>query len=402
MKLLFIADGRSPIALNWITHLAAGPDEIHLVSTFPCPAVAGVKSQHVIPVAFSGAGGTGKSAPGGAAGGARAIKLRSAVRHWAGPLTIPSAARRLRSLFEDIRPDVVHAMRIPYEGMLAAAADPSAPLLVSIWGNDFTLHAPASPLMRQWTTRTLKRADALQTDCWRDLRLAHSLGFRDGLPELVVPGNGGIRPDIFHPGKKGKGSAGRVGKLLDRIPADVPVIVNPRGFRAYVRNDTFFRSIPLIREHYPDAAFVCPSMEGESEAEMWVQRVGVDTGVYLLPRLTPEEMAQVYARAMITVSISEHDGTPNTLLEAMACDCYPVAGDLDSIREWIEDGVNGSLVCADSPEDLAGAVIAAIRSDDARERALMHNRSLIQERAAQAEVMKAIRAFYAEILGQEG
>ena len=33
-----------------------------------------------------------------------------------------------------------------------------------------------------------------------------------------------------------------------------------------------------------------------------------------------------------------HDGTPNTLLEGMACGCLPVAGDLDSIREWLKPG----------------------------------------------------------------
>jgi len=398
MKLLFVADGRSPIALNWITHLAQGPDEVHVVSTFPCPDVAGVESMHTVPVAFSGAGGAGKTSP----GGTRAIKLRSTIRHWAGPLTIPAAAGKLKTLLDDIRPDLVHAMRIPYEGMLATAADPAAPLLVSIWGNDFTLHAPASPLMRRWTALALQRADALQTDCWRDLRLAHALGFPDGRPELVVPGNGGIRPEIFHPAEGDEPHTGRVAALLASIPVDAPVIVNPRGFRAYVRNDTFFRSIPLVREFCPEAFFVCPSMAGISEAEAWVQRSGAGSSIVLLPRLTPQEMAQVYSRALITISVSEHDGTPNTLLEAMACDCYPIAGDLDSIREWIEDGVNGSLVRADSPEDLAGAVIAALRNDDVRQQALKHNRLLIQERAAQPEVMKTIRAFYTDMLDRTG
>jgi len=36
MRLLFIADGRSPIALNWISHFVESGHEVHLVSTFPC------------------------------------------------------------------------------------------------------------------------------------------------------------------------------------------------------------------------------------------------------------------------------------------------------------------------------------------------------------------------------
>jgi hypothetical protein len=44
------------------------------------------------------------------------------------------------------------------------------------------------------------------------------------------------------------------------------------------------------------------------------------------------------------VSPAIHDGTPNSLLEGMACGCFPVAGDLESIREWITHGQNGLLV----------------------------------------------------------
>jgi glycosyltransferase involved in cell wall biosynthesis len=28
----------------------------------------------------------------------------------------------------------------------------------------------------------------------------------------------------------------------------------------------------------------------------------------------------------------------------MACGCYPVVGDIESLREWITPGVNGSLI----------------------------------------------------------
>ncbi len=35
MRLIFVADGRSPIAINWISGFAAAGHEVHLVSTFP-------------------------------------------------------------------------------------------------------------------------------------------------------------------------------------------------------------------------------------------------------------------------------------------------------------------------------------------------------------------------------
>ena len=98
------------------------------------------------------------------------LSLLTAVRHWLGPLAIRRAAPALARVVEELRPDLVHALRIPFEGILAAAAGPRAPLLLSVWGNDFTLHADSTPWMRAATQRALARADALHADFPRGLR----------------------------------------------------------------------------------------------------------------------------------------------------------------------------------------------------------------------------------------
>ena len=54
--------------------------------------------------------------------GASAVRLRTLARQWLGPLTLSRAAQRLRAVIDQLQPDLVHAMRIPYEGMLAAVA----------------------------------------------------------------------------------------------------------------------------------------------------------------------------------------------------------------------------------------------------------------------------------------
>jgi hypothetical protein len=35
-------------------------------------------------------------------------------------LTIPRSAQKLRAFIQEVQPDIVHAMRVPYEGMLTA------------------------------------------------------------------------------------------------------------------------------------------------------------------------------------------------------------------------------------------------------------------------------------------
>jgi glycosyltransferase involved in cell wall biosynthesis len=324
------------------------------------------------------------------------VRFRTRLRHWLGPLTVGRAARRARDVLQSLRPDLVHAMRIPFEGMIAASADPSAPLLVSVWGNDFTLHAAAAPGMARRTRRVLTRADGLHVDCRRDERLARGWGFAGDRPVLVAPGNGGVRGEVFHPG------AGR--DLAPSSPVALlladgrPLVVNPRGVRAYVRNDTFFRAIPQVRRRIPQAAFLCPAMRGAREAERWVERSGSRAYVHLLPSLSSAEMAAVFAASLTAVSLTEHDGTPNTLLEAMACGCFPVVADLESIREWVEHGVNGLLVDPSDPAAAADALARALTDERLRKQAAVRNAQLVAERASYPKVMREAEELYQRLV----
>jgi len=108
-------------------------------------------------------------------------------------------------------------------------------------------------------------------------------------------------------------------------------------------------------------------------------------------------MADAFRAAQVMVSPSTHDGTPNTLLEALACGCLPVASDLESIREWITPGENGLLVNAAAPQALAQAMLRGLRDADLRARAAAQNAALIAERGDYAENMRRVEVFYAQI-----
>ena len=381
MRILFVADGRSPTALNWMRYFVERGDEVILASTFACQPDLKLAGFEVVPVAFSGV----KSVPTQpnqrrrGLWGASSLRLRTVIRQWLGPMTISRAAQRLKGLVEKTRPDLVHAMRIPYEGMLAADAGGLVPLLVSVWGNDFTLHAPSTPLMRHYTEWTLKSADALHADCHRDIRLGKKWGFSAQKPSLVIPGSGGIRSDMFF-------QAAHV--------ADKPLVVNPRGFRAYVCNDVFFQAIPLVLKQRPDARFACPTMAGERQVLDWIEKLGIATSVDLLPACSQAELADLFRSAQVVVSPTTHDGTPNSLLEAMACGCFPVAGDLESIREWITPRENGLLVDARDPQALAAAILRGLNETALRDHAAKMNAAVIAERAEYGRSLALAAEFY--------
>ncbi|MBN1231156.1 MAG: glycosyltransferase family 4 protein [Anaerolineales bacterium] len=393
MKLLFIADGRSPTAINWITYLVDQGHEVHLVSTYPCQSALKLASLHILPVAFGKTAAAGNQTPvkpetnhGAAASFMRRVTtpaMRTVVRQLLGAYTLATPARVLKQLLDEIRPDLIHAMRIPFEGMLAATAQPEQPFLVSVWGNDFTLHAPSNPRLGSLTRKTLHTITALHTDCQRDVRLAIEWGFDETKPHTVLPGGGGLQSDIFFP---------------PQHPQRNPVVINPRGFRSYVKNREFFLAIPLILKEFPKAEFICPGMQAEQEAQEWVNELGIMENVRLLPLQKRVDMAVLYRRAQVVVSPAVHDGTPNSLLEALACGCFPVAGDIESIREWIQNGENGLLVDPESPTAIAEAVILGFREDDFRGKARSNNLSLIKEKASYPAVMTRAEAFYGEVL----
>jgi glycosyltransferase involved in cell wall biosynthesis len=382
MRILFVVDGRSPIAQNWIRHFADGDHEIYLASTFACAAGVDfpVKRLEIIPVAFSALKKANQH-PGSAS--ARTLGLRTVIRQWFGPLTIRRAAQKLRGFIEQVEPDLIHAMRIPYEGMLAADSSAGRPLMVSTWGNDFTLHAASTRLMSHYTHWTMQVADALHTDCHRDLRLAKEWGFGVQKPALVIPGNGGVRSDVFYPPVN---------------PVEEPVVINPRGFRPYVRNDTFFKAIPLVLDKRQNAKFLFASMAGESQAMQWVQELNISQAVQLLPPLPHLKMAEVFRQAQIVASPSIHDGTPNTLLEGIACGCFPLAGDLDSIREWITPNENGLLFDSTRSQSIADAILLAMENHSLREKAAGLNQKIIASRAEYKQNMHRAEKFYEKVI----
>lgn len=404
MKILLIADGRSPITRRWIESMRAVNIEVYLASTYPCARPENIAGFYLMPVAFSNFTRRSGTAPAASPNMAPPANTKQGLiarfrgrfmqaRYILGPLTLPFYGFKLNRVIRKVRPDAVHALRIPFEGMLAAQTPASVPLAVSIWGNDLTLHAKGSRLMGRVTSMTLQRADALAADAARDIRLGRIWGFAPEKPTLVIPGNGGISlSDIRLTADEGQ-------SRLGWLPQDHHIIINPRGFRpGSVRNDTFFKSIPLVLGKAPNTLFLCCSMAGQPEALDWVSRLQIEKNVVLLPTLQQSDLWPLFERAEASVSVSQHDGTPNSLLEAMSLGCFPIAGDIESVREWITPGVNGILVDPDSPEQLANAILCAIGNPGLRGKAAETNRELIMKRAEKSVVSAELAAFYRQLI----
>jgi len=399
MVLCFIADFRSTIARSWIAYFA-GRHQVHVLSTQPAPPMDGVELH---PLASTGLDARRRAKaslsnwldPGGWKG-----RLAGRARdHWLLPVEALRMAPRAARWIERIAPDLVHSLRIPNEAETGGLAG-ARPHVISAWGNDFTLYADHAWTHMALTRRALAGCAGFLADAAVDIERARALGLPRGVPALVVPGAGGVDGDVFFPPQTDSGAWLPELQALERIGRR-PLVLNARGFRRYVRNDVFFAAVARLRQSHPTAFTVGVGLRGWRPVEDLVERLGLTENTLLTPPLPQAALAQLHGRAAVMASPTEHDGTPNTLLESMACGGLPVCGDLPSIREWIDDGVNGLLVPASDTAAMAGALARALDDGALRERARRQNPALIAQRASYGPCMTAAETFYGRVLSQQ-
>jgi glycosyltransferase involved in cell wall biosynthesis len=181
------------------------------------------------------------------------------------------------------------------------------------------------------------------------------------------------------------------------IPAGVPLVINPRGARPYVRTDTFLEAVRLVHETDPSIMFLGVGLQGWASAEQYVANHGLEKTLLLTSHLDRATLLGLMRTADISVSLAEHDGTPNTLLEAMYSGSFPICGDLPSIREWITSGKNGILVAPSDARQVAHSILDGIRNLSLRKEAVVMNRELIRTRADRDATREQAETLYRKL-----
>jgi len=405
MRIAFIADWRSPHAYSWIRGIAGLGHECFVLATFPTNRIPPRRPVPVevreVPIALAGlqrvwpkkqtsAASTARKPKDAAhAVQARLLPVARVVLRHAASFDLRRATGQANRLIAAFKPDLVHALRIPYEGIFATLLEPSAPLAVSVWGNDFTLFAARSQRLGRLTRATMMQVDGLVADCHADVSRAKEWGLADSCPTAVLPGGGGI--DLaWLTGAPDRAKA----KLALGIDPGATVVLEPRGDRGYVRIREYCAAIQDVARHRPDVVFLFADMAGNPYVTDHLRRLGIKDRVVLLPKVSQDQMATVFAAAEVSVSPSIHDGTPNSLLESMAAGCLPIAGDIPSVREWVTHGVNGLLCDPCSPAAITREILRGLTDQELVRAAASHNRDLVHERASRNTVMAAADAYY--------
>ena len=259
----------------------------------------------------------------------------------------------LRQLMQQVRPDYVMAYTIKpvIYGMLATASTgvPNRAALITGLGYAFqdsegsTKQNLIRRVTRQLYARALSAADLTFFQNEDDQKLFTDLGIiRPGQNTVVVNGSG-VNTEKFSPQPLPEGDEVHF-LLIGRLLKD-------KGVREYVE------AARRVKQQYPQAVFNLvgfldsnPSSVTQQELDQWVNEGTVKFWGKL------SDVRPAINACHVFVLPSYREGTPRTVLEAMATGRAIITTDAPGCRQTVENGYNGWLVPVQSAEKLAEAM----------------------------------------------
>ncbi len=409
MRILIVGDARSPHVRRWGENLVRRGVQVMVASTRPRPSkwdtdidtvelrspAARLHGLHQRWPAVRKVSGTANLRPVPVHVG---WSLRGEARALIDVALHIPAAKELQHVIDAYRPDILHAMRIPYEGMICLFAQRDlAAFVVSTWGNDLTLFAKRSLVLRELTRRVLRAADGLHSDCRRDIDAATAMGFSGH--SILAPSGGGISQQEWA-NRYARGNGNGASRWF---PRGATLIVNPRGLRSYIDHLCALQGVARLLRISDEGRRVHYVVVGGAESSRLadeVNRLGLQDRVTLTPTLPQDEVFDLMALSPVALSPSTHDGSPNSMLEAMVAGSLPVCSDIPTMREWILPGINGLLYRPGDPEDLALKLRLALEDEALIRRAVDINRYQVYLRANADAATNNLMELYGRILGE--
>jgi glycosyltransferase involved in cell wall biosynthesis len=300
------------------------------------------------------------------------------------PRVARRTARQVERLFRELRPDAVIAYTItPIVLGAGAAAAVGARFIPIVTGLGYSFLGGLRPkrlLLRLAAMAMYRRAFGRAAialfqneDDRRDFRRMRLLPRR--LPTAIVNGSG-VDLGRFEAQPVPEGPSYL---MISRF-------LKEKGLREYARAGA------ALKRAHPDARFklvgwLDHSPDAVSQAELDAMIAG---GVENVGQL--EDVRPALAEASVYVLPSYREGTPRSVLEAMAVGRAIVTTDAPGCRETVVDGVNGFLVAPGDADALRVAMARFINDPALARRMGRESRRMVEEKYDVNKVNEAIMA----------
>jgi glycosyltransferase involved in cell wall biosynthesis len=294
------------------------------------------------------------------------------------------ATSRLRGWMRAIRPDLIHVHQANSVAWHAsrAARGLGVPLVLTAWGSDILLLPQSNALLGRMVRTNLQSADLITSDSlYMAARIRELAGERVKI-ELLNYGMDAL-------------------PMLPDMAAKEKRVLSCRLHKPLYRIDAIVRAWGEIERGGRCADWrltVAASGDQTPELKRLAESLNL-TRIDFTGFVPGHELAELYRKSRVFVSVPRSDATSISLLEAMGHGCLPVLSNLPANGEWIIDGLNGRIAedISRLSESLEAAIVEA--GDDERLRFISGiNRQLVVQKALHLDNMRRFAELYTRVL----
>ncbi len=253
--------------------------------------------------------------------------------------------------FDEIQPDVIHSFEM-YSSCVPILEimkkHPETKWIYTTWGTDL-FYYQYEPEKLKGIKAVFNRLDYMFADCTRDSLIAKKLGFK-GNYLGTFPGGGGYE---LHSSNS----------LVDEFQNRKTILV--KGYQdKFGRCINVLAALKEIEDEIKDYNIIV--FGATEEVLKFVNLPGFNEmeNLEILGRIGRGEVLKLMGQSLIYIGNSISDGMPNTLLEAIIMESFPIQSNPGSATaEIIEHGKNGYLI--ENPEnsnEIAALIKKAVQS----------------------------------------
>jgi glycosyltransferase involved in cell wall biosynthesis len=140
----------------------------------------------------------------------------------------------------------------------------------------------------------------------------------------------------------------------------------------------------------------------ETEMWYWTLPEEIRCHCHIQERISREKVLELMAQARVMLAPSLADGTPNTMLEAMAAGAFPILSPLETITHWVENERNVLFARNLYPEEIAQALRRAMTDDTLVDRAAERNLGLVTKIGDRSKIRPRVVEFYETVAKEQG
>jgi glycosyltransferase involved in cell wall biosynthesis len=249
--------------------------------------------------------------------------------------------------------------------------------IISTWGSDLTLYSWDS-MHRDCIKECLSWADIVTAERREELvdakRLDFSGDFRAPLFITIGLNSSELKEQILPSSRKLiliKGHQSATGRALNVLQAI-----------SYIGNEL---------EGFEILVYSAPkSVQNQVDTLRNKQKINIR----VLPKVSHNEMCDLFYRTRLSISVAISDGLPGVLVEAMQAGAFPIQSLNSAGKDFIVHGENGFLVDPCDIESIKDCIIRATNDNLLVDEASNLNMQILQEKYSLKDGIRKLRDLY--------